>query len=160
MIYEISGNPIPGHLAYAGKIQSHCVSANFPPCVAYAIAWRESIRGELNGSWKSAEDVLSEDGGHGIFQLTSSWPEDWTDVDANIGYALSHFLVPSLHFFAGTGVRGDGLVRCVAAAFNEGQGTAFLDHLVGNVDLGTTGHNYASEVLANYHRLIAGEDPT
>ena len=159
MIYGISGTSVPAQLPFASVIQTGCVNANFPPCLAYAIAWRESIRGELAGMWKSAEDVVSEDGGHGLFQLTSSYPDDWSDTAANVRYALSYFLVPSLHFFAGTGLRGDALVRCVAAAFNEGQGTAWLDHLAGNVDLGTTGNDYASDVLTQYQRLVSGQKP-
>jgi hypothetical protein len=104
-------------------------------------------------------DVKAGDGGRGLFQLTSSYPTDWLDINGNIKYALSYFLVPSLHFFAGSGLRGDALVRMVAAAFNEGSEAATLDHLLGNVDIGTTGHNYASDVLSNFYKLTSGQDP-
>lgn len=156
MIYGISGTALPAHLPYAANIQKICTTPvdNFSPCLAYAIAWRETIRGT-----KNPVTVISGDGGHGLFQLTSSFPSDWDDVDANIRYALDHFLIDDLNFFANQGLRGDDLVRCVAAAFNSGQGTAWLNHQAGNVDLGTTGHNYASDVLSNYHRLISGQDP-
>lgn len=156
MIYGISGTALPAHLPFAPNIQRACETpaGNFPPCLAYPVAWRETIRG-----CKNPVTVVSSDGGHGLYQLTSSFPIDWDDVDANIRYALEYFLKPSLVFFADRGLRGDGLIRCVAAAFNEGQGTAWLNHLAGNVDLGTTGHNYASDVLSNYHRLISGQDP-
>jgi len=158
MIYGISGSPIPAHLPYAAPIQAACQDANFPPCLAYAVAWRETVRGEKNGSW-NAVTVVSGDGGRGLFQLTSSYPSDWENLNGNIAYALAHFLVPSLHFFAGTGLRGDDLLRCVAGSFNEGEGQALLDHWAGNVDLGTTGHDYAQSVQSNFHRLIAGQDP-
>ena len=158
-MYDVEGSPIPAHLPYAQPIQAACQVANFPPCVAYPVAWRETIRGEQNGAWKSAESVESSDGGRGLFQLTSSYPSDWIDANANIRYALAHFLVPAFHFFAGSGLRGDALVRATAAAFNEGTQTAYLDHLLGNVDIGTTGHDYAKDVLRNYHRLITGQDP-
>jgi hypothetical protein len=159
MLYGIEGGPIPLRLPYAQPIQSGCQVFNFSPCLAYAIAWRETIRGEKAGLWPSAVNVVSGDGGHGLFQLTSSWPSDWESINANIAYALSHFLVPTMHFFAGAGQRGEALIRCIAAAFNEGTQTAYLDHLLGNVDIGTTGHDYASDVLAQYQRLIANEDP-
>ncbi len=163
MIYGISGTALPSHLVYAPNIQRACVSANFPPCLAYAIAWRETISGQLGQQW-NAQNIVSPDKGYGLFQLTSPFmqpwpPSNWTSPDANTNYALTYFLNPALHFFAGRGLRGDDLVRCVAAAFNEGTGTAWLEHLAGDVDLGTTGHDYASSVLSNYHRLIAGQDP-
>lgn len=159
MIYGISGAPIPSHLPYAEAIQAGSQLASFPPCLAYAIAWRETIRGEKGGLWKSAVNVVSDDMGYGLFQLTSSYPSDWESPNGNIRYALAHFLVPALHFFAGTGLRGDDLLRCVAAAFNEGTGTALLEHFAGNVDLGTTGHDYAHDVQQNFHRLVTGQDP-
>jgi len=159
MIYGISTAPIPPRLAYATAIQGGCTAAVFPGCLAYAIAWRETIRGQLSGLWPSAVSVMSSDGGRGLFQLTSSYPTDWLDINGNIKYALSYFLVPSLHFFAGSGLRGDALVRMVAAAFNEGSEAATLDHLLGNVDIGTTGHDYASDVLSNYYKLTSGQDP-
>jgi hypothetical protein len=160
MIYGISTVPIPVKLLYSGPIQVGCTLADFPGCLAYAIAWRESIKGEVAGLWPSAVSVLSSDGGRGLYQLTSSWPVDWLDIGTNIRYALTYFLVPSLHFFAGSGLRGDALIRMVAAAFNEGSQAATLDHLLGNVDIGTTGHDYASEVLSNFYKLTSGQAPT
>lgn len=157
MIDDISSAPIPGHLLYASAIQAGAQKANFPPCLAYAIAWRETISGEVAGEW-CARTVEACDGGRGLFQLTSSYPLDWANLDSNISYAFEHFLVPGLDYFAGNGMRGDSLVLCIAAGFNEGDGTAWQDHLAGNVDLGTT-NGYASSVLANYHRLIAGKNP-
>jgi hypothetical protein len=161
MIYGISGAPIPAHLPYASAIQAGCQAANFPPCVAYAIAWRETISGEVAGLWvpQDACTVLSGDGGHGLFQLTSSFPNDWTDAAANIRFALEQFLLPGMAFFTGNGLVGDDLIRAIAAGFNSGNGTAWENHLLGNVDLGTAGNNYASSVLANYHLLITGQDP-
>ena len=159
MIYGISGTAIPDHLDYASPIQLACQKyPTFPPCLAYAIAWRETISGEKAGLWVSAATVLSDDGGHGLFQLTSSYPADWENVQINAEYALEHFLVPGLQFFADRGLRGDNLVRCIAAGFNSGEEAAWENHLRGNVDLGTT-DNYAQSVLSNYHRLINGEDP-
>lgn len=158
MLYDISGKPIPTTLPYAAIIQSACQELHYPPCVAYAIAWRESISGEVHGSW-DARTVLSGDGGHGLFQLTSSFPEGWDDENVNVRYALSNFLVPSLHQFGGRGLAGDDLVRIVAAAFNAGATAAWEAHLAGDVDLATTGNDYASAILATYHKLVKGENP-
>ena len=162
MIYGISGAPIPRGvtppLPYRDTIQRPCEELQFPPCLAYAIAWRESISGEVHGSW-NARTVLSGDGGHGLFQLTSSFPEGWDDEAINVRYALSNFLIPALHQFARRDLRGDGLVQLVAASFNAGESAAWEAHLAGNVDLATTGNNYAEKALENFHRLIKGEPP-
>jgi hypothetical protein len=164
MIDGISSAPIPQHLKYAVPIQQACESADtpFPPCLAYAVAFRETISGELNGSWNACT-IIAPDFGYGLFQLTypfeQPWPpQNWEDAGVNTKLALEHYLVPALSYFRGRGLSGDGLVLCVAAGFNEGDQTAWDDHLRGNVDLGTT-NDYASAVLANYHRLIAGRDP-
>lgn len=158
MIYNISGKPIPKTLPYAAIIQAPCVELGFPPCLAYAIAWRESISGQMHGSWNAAT-VLSGDGGHGLFQLTSSFPEGWEDENVNVRYALSNFLLPALHEFARRGLRGDDLARLVAASFNAGESAAWTAHLAGNVDLATSGNNYAVSILATLHRLAQGKGP-
>jgi hypothetical protein len=158
MIYDISGRPIPKTLPYAATIQAPCVELGFSPCLAYAIAWRESISGEVHGTWNAAT-VLSGDGGHGLFQLTSTFPEGWDDENINVRYALSNFLIPALHQFARRGLRGEDLIRLVAASFNAGESAAWEAHLAGNVDLATTGNDYSTCVLASYGRLVKGEDP-
>jgi hypothetical protein len=158
MLYDISGVAIPKQLLYAATIQAPCVELGFSPCLAYAIAWRESISGEVNGTW-DARTILSGDGGHGLFQLTSTFPEGWDNEDVNVRYTLSNFLIPALHQFARRGLRGDNLARLVAASFNAGESAAWAAHLAGNCDLATTGANYATCVLAGYHRLIKGESP-
>jgi len=162
MLNGISGAPIPKELLYASQIQAACEKVNFPPCLAYAIAWRESISGEVNGSWNACT-VIAPDNGYGLFQLTypftDPWPpQNWEDPEVNVALALEHFLVPAMEFFVGHGVSGNPLVACIAAGFNSGDETAWVNHLAGNVDLGTT-DGYASTVLANYHRLIAGHAP-
>lgn len=156
MIYGLAGGPIPQGLKYGAEIAAACGIA-FPPCLAYAIALRETIRGELSGQWIAAT-VESGDGGRGLFQLTSSWPPAWTDPAANARYAVDHFLVPSLHYFAGTGLVGDKLADAVADAFNAGTGTveSYLTRGI-NPDHVTTGGDYGADVVATYHRLLAGE---
>jgi hypothetical protein len=163
MIHGISGAPIPSHLPYSSQIQRACESRNFPPCLAYGISWRESISGEESGSWNACT-VIAPDFGYGLFQLTypfcQPWPpNNWQDAQTNAEMALDHFLLPGMKYFVECGVSGDTLVQCIAAGFNCGNEAAWLNHLAGNVDLGTTGQNYASSVLQNFHRLIAGQDP-
>lgn len=159
MIYGIQGGTIPAHLPYAKTITDAMNAANFSPILGYAIAYRETIRGELDHSW-CASTVLSADGGHGLFQLTSSWCDNWKDARANADYAAAHFLVPSMYYFAAKGMRGEDLVRCIAAGFNEGAVTAWDDHQTyGNVDIGTANHDYAADVLRQYLSLAAGQDP-
>lgn len=159
MLHGISGTAINSHLDYAANIQAACVSRNFPPCLAYAIAWRETISGPWN-----ACSIVSPDMGYGLFQLTSEFmqpwpPPGWDTAQKNTEYALDHFLIPGMKFFVECGVSGDALIKCIAAGFNSGNEVAWQNHLLGNVDIGTTGHNYASSVLENFHRLVAGEDP-
>ena len=162
MINGISGAPIPTHLPYSAPIQKACESKQFFPCLAYAIAWRETISGEVNGSWKACS-VIAPDFGYGLFQLTypflQPWPPtNWEDPQTNVTLALEHYLLPAYKFFSSRGVVGNPLVLCIAAGFNSGDQTAWQNHILGNVDLGTT-NNYASAVLANYNRLIAGKNP-
>jgi hypothetical protein len=158
LLYDISGKSIPDTLPYAKTIQAPCLELGFPPCLAYAIAWRESISGEVHGSWNAAT-VLSGDGGHGLFQLTSTFPEGWDDEAINVRYALSNFLSPALHQFARRDLRGDDLVRLVAASFNAGESAAWEAHMAGNCDLATTGNDYAACVLETHKRLIQGLSP-
>jgi hypothetical protein len=156
--FGIDDAPIPAHLPYASNVTAACHTMDFPPCFLYAIAWHESIQGEVNGKW-DASTVVSGDGGHGLCQLTSSWPPDWANPTENAQYALDEFLLPALRYWHGLHLyTGDNLLRLVAATFNEGLGAAEKYHAEGNVDIGTT-DNYAAAVLAIFHKLIAGQDP-
>lgn len=90
MMYGILGVPVPAHLVYAEEINAACGDF-FPPCLAYAVANRETIRGERGGLWRAAT-VVSPDGGHGLFQLTSWVPDDWADPARNAFWAVSRWL--------------------------------------------------------------------
>lgn len=159
MLYLISGEPIPAKLIYSEYIQKACDERNFWPLFAYAVACRESIIGEMNGKW-NARSVLSSDGGHGLFQLTSSWPNNWQDPYANACYAIDNFLTPLTNQWreAVPGLEGDDLIRCVAASFNAGFGGAWSGHERGDVDLYTS-NNYGAGVLAIYHNLCEKGSP-
>jgi hypothetical protein len=158
MEHGIEAGTIPNHLPYAIDIQAGCEEHNFSPALTYAVAWRETIRGELNGSWCAAT-VLSGDGGHGLFQLTSSWPENnWQDPKANTSFAITKFLIPSMNWFLDQGLTGEALIRCIAASFNAGIGGAWNAHLEGNVDLVTTGNDYAADVFQIYTAIIEGKE--
>lgn len=155
MLYGISGREVRNDMKYAGNINPACAEFNFPPMVAYAIAWRESIsmEGKL---WPDARKV-DLNGGHGLFQLDSSFPDNWEDADVNTNYALKHFLVPALtHWHGLERASGNGLIRLVAATFNAGLSAATLAHLQGDVDLSTAHHDYASTVLRTYLYLTVG----
>lgn len=156
MNHGISGAPIPSGLPYADIIQAACEQRNFWPCVAYAIACNETIIGQLNGKWDAAT-VVSEDGGHGLFQLTSSWPDNWEDPAANTAYALDHFLLNARDEWLtwSKGIEGTDLVRAIAATFNAGFGGAWKGHENGDVDLYTT-DDYGARAAAIYERLITG----
>lgn len=150
MIAGISGAPVASNRLYASIINDVCVRLNFPPRLAYAVAMNETIIGEMNGKWNACT-IVSFDGGHGLFQLTSSWPDDWADPVANTEYAVKNFLRDAFDTFV-TRVSGDDLVRCVAAAFNAGLGAAVAAHARGDVDRCTT-DRYGERALENYHAL-------
>lgn len=145
-------------LPYVTDITGACAVENFPVAVAYAVAWHETIEGETNGLW-SAATVVSDDGGHGLFQLTSSYPDDWQLPKSNADYALTQFLVPFVSFWFNAKETGDNLVRCVAASFNAGLGGAQQGHSRGDVDLYTT-DRYGEAVLAVYLNLLGKGKPS
>ena len=156
MLYGISGAPIPGGLPYASQIASACATRNFPPCLAYAIAWRETITIEGTSLCPNAATFIASDGGHGLCQLTASFPDDWMNPIANAGYAIDNFLVLALNYWHGLhGYSGDTLMLLVAATYNEGLGAAEKYHASGDVDAGTT-DEYGHGVLQKY-RELAGE---
>ena len=158
MRWGVSGKPIPSGLPYETPIRNACFMPCFPPCLAYAIASVETIGGEVAGSWNAAT-VISADGGHGLFQLTSYVPPGWDNPATNARYAVIDWLVPdATRVFQELRLSGDNLVRAVAAAFNAGWGGMMSGHRLDDVDRFTTNH-YAARVLANYHKLVAGQSP-
>jgi len=158
MRWGISGRPIPEGLPYADAITLACFAPQLPPCLAYAIAAIETIGGEVNGSWNAAT-VISADGGHGLFQLTSYVPEGWATPLTNASCAVADWLEPDAQRgFQELGMVGDNLVRVVAACFNAGWGGMMAGHRIGDVDRFTT-HRYAERALGKFHKLMAGQSP-
>ena len=156
MRFGVSGQLVMRGLLYADTTNHVCVSYDFFPCVAYAIFWQESIEGEVNGKW-DAKTVVSGDGGHGIGQLTSSWPDNWQDPVANITYAVEHFMVPALQDWQNL-LHGDDLVRAIAATYNAGFGQAWNGHVLGDLDMYTT-DRYGERALATYRSLTTTGKP-
>jgi hypothetical protein len=145
--YGICGGPLPAGLPYGVEIEYVCETLGFSPLVAYAVKMNETGPRDL-------PNVLQVGGnGHGIFQLDSSYPDNWANPTANAFYAVAHFLLPAQEFWAAAGFEGDALIRLTAATFNEGLGAAIAAHAKGNVDLWTT-NNYGARALANYRTFI------
>jgi hypothetical protein len=163
MRWGISGAPIPQNLKlpYAEEIGDACLAANFPACFAYAIAWRETIRGEVGGKWTAAS-VVSADGGHGLFQLTSYVPTGWADPLTNAEAALQYWLLNNVNsLYDKYGLTGDDLVKAAADAFNRGYGAVSADVAAKrDPDTGSASGNYGSDVLDQYHKLVAGKSPS
>lgn len=154
MTHGVSGVTLPTGFPYKAIIESACAVDNLPPCLVGAIKMNETGL----GFGPHTEQDISRDGGHGIMQLTSSYPSDWRDPAANIGYAIAHFILPDWEAWTTSPylLTGDNLVRAVAAAYNDGLGTAERDHaFYGNVDRSTTNH-YAARALAHYQSLSRG----
>jgi hypothetical protein len=155
-IWGLSGASVASGLLYAGAINGSAQRANFPPPLLYAICFIESIGGEYNDEWNAAT-VISADGGHGLGQLTASYPDNWSDPSANADYAVSVFLVPAVNYWHGNmQLTGEALIKCVAATYNAGLGNAQLGFTDGNVDEYTTGHDYGRRCIAVYNALVAG----
>jgi hypothetical protein len=148
----ISFGTLPTGLPFGEQITSACaLSPSFSALLAYAIKWNET------SNMDDAASVISGDGGHGLFQLTASYPIDWTDPFRNAVYAIDEFLLPAETYWA-TEFQGDDLVRAIAAEFNAGRGQAIAGHEKGNLDLYTT-NDYAARALATYTKLCAGLTP-
>ena len=157
MIYGLSGTPLDQRLRYAGAVDAAATNLGFSPPLLYAIAWVETINGEYIGLWPSAADVVSDDGGHGLCQLTASYPPGWADPYTNASYAITTFLRGALAYWHGAELlSGDDLARCMADEFNEGRSAALKWHNAGNADAGTTGSDYGARALAVYHAIVAG----
>jgi len=172
MRYGISAAPLKPGLLYGEPIQAAAViQPSFSPPWLYAIAYRESIRGQLAGLWPSALTVVAPDNGCGICQVTpADWWEpwlhaawnaiDWKDPEANAAFAVAYFLLPAQTFWATeVGLAGTDLLRAASAEYNCGRELALEGHAAGNVDLHTTGGDYAADVALNYTRLVNGQPP-
>lgn len=159
MIYGISGAPILATLEYASQVTAACIPGDMPPCLVYAIAWRETLSIDHTPACPDAATFVAGDNGHGIMQLTASWPENWATPIANIEYGIDKFILPAIRYWHGLqGYSGDTLVLLVAATYNEGLGAAEKYHASGDVDAGTT-DEYGHGVLKNYQALVAGLKP-
>jgi hypothetical protein len=166
MRYGISGAPVPSGLPFAAQVMAASATAGVPPCLVYAIKVNETGLGRVadvlqDGALSTGLMPDGSNAGHGIFQLTSSWPLTWADPQANANYAVRCFISPAIEFWNGVhGYTGDALVRCVAASFNAGVGAAWLWHVeYNNVDAFDTDH-YGARALKHYHDLILGKSPT
>jgi len=167
MLYGISGAPLPDAFPYKAEIEKACSEYDIPPCFAGGVAWRETLG---SASWilatygTSPTCTVSEDGGHGIFQLTSYVPSDWSDPFTNALAAAHVYFKPDLYRWHSIfNLSGDDLVKCAAASFNAGWDQASQWHEDGDVDAYTTRQNgvpYGEGVLANYHALVAGHLPS
>lgn len=147
----ISAKPVDESLPYAEEINTACQVGGFSPLVAYAVKWNETA------DLPNAATVVSADDGHGLFQLTASWPSGWRDPYTNALYAVDNFLVPAETYWAPI-VQGEDLVRCIAAEFNAGRSNAIAGHQNGDVDKYTT-NDYGRRALATYHKLLSGVAP-
>lgn len=149
MIDGISGESLPADFPYKTVIEEAC-GADFFPCLVGAIKMNETGL----GCGLETEQCISGDGGHGIMQLTSSYPDNWQEPLPNIDYAVDHFLRLAYEFWRPT-LQGSDLVRAIAATYNGGLGNAEAGHAEGDIDRYTT-NRYGDRALAHYEALIAG----
>lgn len=146
----ISGAILPAAFPYAKIINNLALQVDFFPCLVGAVKMNETGLGK----GPTTETDISGDGGHGIMQLTSSYPSTWQEPAANIGYAIDHFLLPAYAYWR-EHLQGNDLVRAIAATFNAGLGNAQAGHNEGNVDRYTTNY-YAARALRHYQDLTKG----
>lgn len=148
----ISGAPLPDGFPYKQTIEVIC-GTTFFPCLVGAIKMNETGLGH----GPDTENDVSFDGGHGIMQLTSSWPSNWQDPHANIQYAVEEFMRGAYASFTSPpySFSGDTLVKAIAAAYNAGFANAVAGHNEGDLDKYTT-NNYGARALTHYHNLLNG----
>jgi hypothetical protein len=160
MKYGVSGAPLPAGLDYGSEVSAAASANGFAPCWIYAHAWQETIK--VDGM--DAASAVSDDGGHGLLQLTSSYPSNWEDPQANAAYAITNYLEPAIAYWNGVrGIEGDALVKCVAAEYNAGRTNAINGYNEGDVGTYTThtdGVSYADLVLKYYQQLSSGQPPS
>lgn len=152
MRWGIESGTLDPNLPYAAAVTAAAVECDIPVALLYSIAWHESIQGEINGKWIAAT-VVSGDGGYGLCQLTSSWPDDWQDPQANARYACEVYIAPAAEYWVNRVSAPDDLVKCIGATYNAGLGSAVAGHQQGNVDLYTT-DNYGAAIVDIYRNLI------
>jgi hypothetical protein len=145
----IVGTPLDLAARFAQPINAACAAANWFPYVVAAIQHNET-----NGL-ANAATVISDDGGHGVMQLTSSYPPNWAEPYANVLYAIDNFLQSAETYWARE-LQGNDLIRAIAAEYNAGRSQAIAGHEAGNVDLYTT-NDYGQRALGTYLKLLAGE---
>ncbi|MGD0968620.1 MAG: hypothetical protein ABR949_10065 [Candidatus Aquilonibacter sp.] len=164
MLWGISGAPINVSLKYAAPIQDVADATSFWPLFLYAIAYRESISGEIAGLWPSALTIVAPDNGRGLCQVTPApwWSDDmneawekidWTNPNQNAAYAVMWFLQPAVEYWQPLGNEGTVLIKLVAAEYNAGREKVIAAHAKGDVDLATT-NGYAAAVLGIYANLL------
>jgi len=152
----ISGAALPNGFPYKSIIEQVCADKAFFPCLVGAIKMNETGLGQGPVS----ENDISFDGGHGLMQLTSSWPDNWEDPETNIAYAVQMYMLGAYASWTSPpySLDGDDLVRAIAASYNAGFDNALAGHRIGNVDAYTT-NNYGARALSNYKALVAGTIP-
>ena len=136
MIWGLSGAPCDPSKPYADAIEAAAEYTGFPPKWLYAIAWQETIVLQVAGVWNAAT-IVSGDGGHGLFQLTSSYPVNWQDPYTNAVYAVEGdpmFLRGAAKYWFGRGYRGRELVKLASATFNAGLKNVLAGHADGDAD--------------------------
>jgi hypothetical protein len=158
MRWGIESGELDPTLPYALDVAKAAVAEEVPVALLYAIAWHESIAGEVAGLWTAAT-VLSDDGGHGLCQLTSSWPDDWEIPFSNASFACSQFIVPAAQYWCQRVEGAFALVKCIAATYNAGLGNAVAGHSIGNVDAYTT-DGYGAAVTAIFASIIETGKPS
>lgn len=175
--WGISGAPLPAEFPFAVEITNACTAKNFPPCLVGAVKANETSASTdpkimQIGTWPGSDYLTNAAGtgpdtenaaGHGIFQLTSSWPANWDDPQASALYAIERFLQPAIDFWTANGFSGDNLVKAVCASYNAGQGAAWNYHVryndVDGVPPNSTTNRYGARGVAAYNTLITGKLP-
>jgi hypothetical protein len=157
VVYGISGATVPTDFPYAAIFNRlGQIFPTFPPMLLASIAWRETLSVMPP---EAAATCVSGDNGHGVCQLTTSWPDSWQDPETNIRYAWVEYVQPAIRYWHGLmGYAGEPLVKLVAATYNEGLAAAITYHNEGNVDAGTT-NDYGNGVLQIYQSLVSTGKP-
>jgi membrane-bound lytic murein transglycosylase MltF len=143
---------------YADVIKQASRDSGMDPFMLVALVQREDPAWDPN--------VVSNDGGHGLTQITSdkSWiaSADWSDPYTNLMKGAV-MLNDELSFFSSQGLDEDSAAQAALAAYNHGRNAVWRNvqamqagQAGVSIDSGTTGGDYASDVWMKFQNLAGG----
>jgi soluble lytic murein transglycosylase-like protein len=142
---------------YADVILRVSRETGVPAHLLYAIGDRESRWGTALDSGGRGDNG----NGHGIMQIDKryhgAWiaQDKWRDPYENVKYGAK-VLLDSLNYMSRKGLKGVTRDFAAVAAYNKGASGVYQNVVAGrSADTGTTGNDYASDVIARANQIVS-----